>query len=97
MSRVEPVEPGTRLRGTISWLQAFGLGGGLESGGVTTGGSTTFHPDGTYEGSSFGSTFGTFTGGGGFTTAREGETGGTYEVRDGIVVMTPNDGSPPRQ
>jgi hypothetical protein len=93
---VEPLADGTALDGTISsmFFSGFAPGSGLE-GGISASSSTTFHPDGTFEGESFGGAFGSFAEGGGFSTGDEDVEGGTYEVRDGLVVMTPANGGPP--
>lgn len=102
LTRVEPLPDGAPLDGTISDFSYTGFvqGSGVE-GGVASSSSTTFHPDGTYEGESFGGAFGTFTDGGGtptggFSTGGDTQaTGGRYKVKDGLVVMSPADGSPP--
>lgn len=106
---VEALEDGAALDGTIGWADFEGLSPfGDVQGGVSSGASTTFRPDGTYEGSSFdyatvtlretdgdmNNATGDVTGG----AAAGGEapgSRGTYEVRDGLVAMTPADGSPP--
>lgn len=95
---LEPVEPlpdGAPLDGTVSsvFYSGFAPGSGIE-GGISSSSSTTFRPDGTFEGESFGGAFGSFDGGGGFSTGDEDAAGGTYEVRDGLVVMTPAGGPP---
>lgn len=100
LSRARPLADGGRLVGTVSsfFYTGFTPGSGIE-GGVSSSSSTTFALDGTYRGDSFGGAFGNFTDGGGitggFATQSPGATGGTYEIRDGLVVMTPADGSPP--
>ena len=90
---VTPLADGTRLSGDISSFYFSGFAGGME-GGISGGSSTTFHPDGTYDGDSFGGAFGSFDTGGGFATSSEGATGGTYEVRDGLLIMYPTGGPP---
>jgi hypothetical protein len=93
-----PLMPdGSRFSGTISsfFYSGFTPGSGVE-GGVSSSSSTTFYPDGTYTGSSFGGAFGSFDQGGGFSTGSEGADGGTYEIRDGLIISTPADGSGPR-
>lgn len=99
--RAEALPDGTPLSGTISSRFAVGFGGGAGSvGGISAPWSTTFHPDGTYEGSSYGGGFGNFSDGfgnltGGFATGAEGAEGGRYEVRDGLLIRYPSDGSAP--
>jgi hypothetical protein len=88
---------GTRLNGGVSsfYYSGFTPGAGIE-GGVSSSSSTTFYPDGTYTGESFGGAFGNFSGGGGFATSSEGPAdGGTYEIKDGLLIQYPSDGSPP--
>jgi hypothetical protein len=99
---VETVPDGTRLDGGVSsfFYSGFTPGAGVE-GGVTSSSSTTFFPDGTYTGESFGGAFGNFVDGGGsttggFATGGDGDAdGGRYEIKDGVLIQYPNDGSPP--
>ncbi|MGL5012241.1 MAG: hypothetical protein ACRC6I_20425, partial [Paracoccaceae bacterium] len=92
---------GTRLNGSISsfFYTGFSPGSGIE-GGMSGGSDTTFLPDGTYSGSSYGGAFGNFVDGGGsttggFATSGDGnESGGRYEIRDGMLIQYPGDGSP---
>ncbi len=97
----EALADGTPLSGTISSLYSVGFGSGSSSvGGMTTQWSTTFHPDGTYEGSSYSGAFGNLSDGfgnltGGFASGASGGNGGRYEVRDGLVIRYPSDGSAP--
>jgi hypothetical protein len=94
---------GTRLNGGVSsfFYTGFTPGSGIE-GGISSSSSTTFLPDGTYTGESFGGAFGNFVDGGGsttggFATGGDGNaSGGTYEIRDGVLIQYPSDGSPPR-
>ena len=101
LDAVEVLPDGTALDGFVSsfFYTGFTPGSGLE-GGVSSGSETTYHPDGAYEGSSFGGAFANFVQGGdytgGFSTSSGDETGGTYVVKDGLLIQTPNDGSPPR-
>jgi hypothetical protein len=98
----DTVADGTRLNGGVSsfFYTGFTPGAGIE-GGISTSSSTTFLPDGTYTGESFGGAFGNFVDGGGdmtggFSTGGDGNaTGGRYEIRDGVLIQYPNDGSPP--
>lgn len=96
-----PMADGSRIAGTISAFSYSGFtpGAGIE-GGMSASSSTTFFKDGTYIGQSFGGGFGTFDlggggGGGGFSTGSSDTTGGHYAVRDGLITLTPNDGSAP--
>lgn len=88
---------GSRFSGTISsfYYSGFTPGAGVE-GGVSFWSETTFYQDGSYTGSSFGGAFGSFDQGGGFTSSSDGATGGQYEVRDGLIISTPADGSSAR-
>jgi hypothetical protein len=96
------VPTGTRLNGSVSnfFYSGFSPGSGIE-GGMSGGSDTTFLPDGTYTGSSFGGAFGNFVDGGGsttggFATNSDGDaTGGRYEIIDGMLIQYPADGSPP--
>jgi hypothetical protein len=98
----DTVADGTRLNGGVSsfFYSGFTPGAGIE-GGVSSSSSTTFLPDGTYTGESFGGAFGNFVDGGGsttggFATGGDGNaTGGRYEIRDGVLIQYPHDGSPP--
>lgn len=92
--QVEPPPDGTLLDGTIDWFSFTGLGAGMV-GGTAAGGETIFRPDGTYVGSSFGHSFGSGDYGG-FSVGSDSESGGVYKVRDGLVVMRPDDGGPLR-
>ena len=92
-----PLMPdGTRVSGTISsfFYTGFSPGAGID-GGISASSSTTFAMDGTYSGESFGGGSGTFDAGGGFTSGSSDTTGGRYAVRDGLIILTPNDGSAP--
>ena len=95
LSPTPPLPDGSRFSGTISsfYYSGFTPGAGVD-GGVSSSSETTFYPDGTYTGSSFGGAFGSFDQGGGFSTGSDGATGGRYEVRDGLIVSTPVDGGP---
>jgi hypothetical protein len=98
---VETLGDGTKLNGGVSsfFYSGFSPGSGVE-GGVTASSSTTFLPDGTYTGESFGGAFGNFVDGGGdltggFATNGDGEAqGGTYEIRDGVLILHPANGAP---
>jgi hypothetical protein len=98
----DTVADGTRLNGGVSsfYYSGFTPGAGIE-GGVSSSSSTTFLPDGTYLGESFGGAFGNFVDGGGsttggFATGGDGNTtGGRYEIRDGVLIQYPADGSAP--
>lgn len=100
--RSETPADGTRLNGGVSsfYYSGFTPGAGIE-GGVSSSSSTTFLPDGTYTGESFGGAFGNFVDGGGgvtggFSTGGDGpQDGGSYEIRNGVLIQYPTDGSPP--
>lgn len=100
--QVEPLGDGTILNGEISsfYYSGFTPGSGVE-GGVSSSSATRFFPDGTYTGESFGGAFGNFVDGagsltGGFSTGGDGNaTGGRYEIRDGLLIQYPADGSAP--
>ncbi len=97
LHRSETVADGTRLNGSVSsfYYSGFTPGAGIE-GGVSSSSSTTFYPDGTYSGESFGGAFGSFEGGGGFATGSDGpDGGGTYQIKDGVLIQYPGDGTPP--
>ncbi len=102
LSRVEPLADGERIDGYMSsfFYSGFTPGSGV-SGGVTSSSSTTFRPDGTYTGESFGGAFGNFENGsgdltGGFATdSGTDQHGGTYEIADGLLIQTPSNGGPP--
>ena len=100
--RAETAADGTRLNGAVSsfFYSGFTPGAGIE-GGVSSSSSTTFFPDGTYTGESFGGAFGNFVDGGGsltggFATSGNGDAeGGTYEIRNGVMIQYPDDGAAP--
>lgn len=96
-----PLEDGARLDGTISRSYTTGFGVGT-SGGMTSLSSTTFHPDGSYEGSSYSGAFGNFTNSvgdltAGFATGASGDEGGRYEIRNGLLILHPRDGRTPNR
>ena len=94
LNRVEPLPDGTRIDGRISWISFSGFAPGTGmTGGAGGGGETVFHPDGRYEGSSFGTAFGSFAEGGGFSVGGgDDAAGGRYEVHDGLLVFAPQKG-----
>ena len=102
LSQVETLTDGTPLVGEISsfFYSGFTPGAGVE-GGISASSETQFFADGTYTGSSFGGAFGNFTDGaggmtGGFATGGDGHSsGGRYQVKGGLVIQYPADGSPP--
>jgi hypothetical protein len=96
LTQVAPLPDGAVLNGGISsfFYTGFTPGAGLE-GGISSSSSTEFFPNGTYQGQSFGGAFANFTAGGGFTTGNEGATGGTYAIKDGLVISTPANGDAP--
>ena len=93
MYQVTPLADGTRLDGGISWMYYSGFvpNSGV-AGGVSASSYTTFFPDGRYSGSSSGGAFGSFDSGGGYAVNNGDEDGGTYEIRDGLVVFSPGNG-----
>lgn len=95
---IDSLPDNTAIDGTISafFYSGFIPGSGV-SGGMSSSSATTFHPDGTYDGSSFGGAFGNFDSGGeltgGFATNSGDNThGGHYVIRDGLLIQTPNGG-----
>ncbi len=69
----------------------FAPGSGV-SGGVSSSSLTVFYPDGRYSGSSSAAPIGSFDSGGGYAVSNGDEDGGTYEVRDGLVIFQPGEG-----
>jgi hypothetical protein len=102
IARVETLPDGARIEGEISSFSYTGFtpGSGL-SGGISSGAATTFRKDGTFTGESFGGVSAGFEGPGGdstggFTTQSEGQGGGTYDIRDGLLIQRPAGGGAPR-
>lgn len=95
LTKVQTLANGAALTGSISssFYTGFTPGTGVE-GGIASSSSTEFFADGSYKGESFGGAFGNFESGG-FTTSNEGASGGTYVVRDGMVISTPANGAAP--
>lgn len=99
---VEPLADGSRITGSISsmFYSGFGMGSGI-SGGTVSSSSTYFDANGRYSGTQFTGTTGSFDSGsgldsgGGFSMSDEDENSGKYEIRDGLLILTPNDGSSP--
>lgn len=101
LSPVETLADGTKVDGSLStfFYSGFTPGSGLE-GGVSASSYTLFHPDGTWSrdrsgGASAGFVDGAGTTTGGFTTGSTGSEAGHYEVKDGLMIRSANDGSPP--
>ena len=106
---VEALEDGATLDGTVGWADYEGFASfGDIQGGMSSGASTTFRPDGTFEGHSYDYATGNLLEGDGDLSNATGDVAGgsasggeapgwsgTYEVRDGLVIMTPADGSEP--
>ncbi len=90
---VTPLADGSRLDGSISsaYYSGFSPGSGV-SGGVSSASQTIFRPDGRYSGSSFGGAFGNFDSGGGYAVSNGDDEGGSYEIRDGLVIFAPANG-----
>ena len=97
MHRVEPLPDGARLDGMTSWIHytGFSPGSGIV-GGAGGGGATTYKPDGSYTDSRYHGVSGGFDGGGGFALSGSDEGSGRYEVRDGLLVLTPKTGKGPK-
>jgi hypothetical protein len=96
LSPTDTLADGATIDGSVSsfFYTGFTPGAGIE-GGISAGSETVFHPDGTYEGSSYGGAFGNFDAGGGYATSHENADGGTYVIRDGLLISTPDGGGPP--
>lgn len=102
LSKVEPLPDGTKIDGSLStfFYSGFTPGSGLE-GGVSASNYTAFQPDGTWThersgGANAGLVDGTGTTTGGFATSSTNSEAGRYEVKDGLLIRTPNDGSAPQ-
>ncbi|EYD77690.1 hypothetical protein Rumeso_00856 [Rubellimicrobium mesophilum DSM 19309] len=101
LARVEPLPDGTSLDGTVSTFfhSGFVPGSGLE-GGFSSSTSISLFPDGHYESEGGQAAFGNFADldgnvTGSFAAASSATPpGGSYEVRDGTVILHPADGSP---
>ena len=95
LTQVQPLADGTALNGGISssFYSGFTPGTGME-GGISSSSSTEFLPDGSYTGESFGGAFGNFDGGG-FSTSNTDAAGGTYVVKNGLIISTPHNGGAP--
>ncbi|MEJ6401451.1 hypothetical protein [Yoonia sp. 2307UL14-13] len=85
---VTPVADGTPLDGGLYDFNYTGFtpGSGIE-GGIASSSETTFRPDGTFTGDSFGSVSGNFDGGG-FTFSDGDAQSGTYVIENGLLIMT---------
>ncbi len=91
-NQVTPIPDGTALDGSLSDFSysGFAQGSGIE-GGVARQRSTSFAPDGTFTGESFGSVSATFSGGA-ITSSNTRDQRGRYEVKDGLLIMTDQNG-----
>jgi hypothetical protein len=96
MFQAKPLRDGTTISGSISsiYYSGFTPGTGM-SGGMSAFSSVTFHPDGSYENTRMGGATATYDTGAGFATSSEDHGRGTYAIRDGLLTMTPDDGSEP--
>ncbi len=96
LSEVEPLEDSAPIKGTISSVFFMGMvpNSGV-TGGISSSSSTKFLPDGTCNGSSVGGAFGNFGGGGSYATSHENASGGRHAVKNGLLVVTSNDGAQP--
>lgn len=95
LAEAAPLKDGAKLNGKISSTHFTGMVPGTGTGGVGGGSETAFKPDGSYTGSSFGGGFGSFEAGGGYAVSSDRQTGGRYEVKDGLLIFRPT-GGPPR-
>ncbi|MFM7446397.1 MAG: hypothetical protein ACKO2N_21305 [Tabrizicola sp.] len=99
--QVEPLADGTKVNGTLStfFYTGFTPGSGLQ-GGISAASNLTFHPDGTWARESSGGASASFVDGagtttGGMTVGNSDSDKGRYEVKDGLLIRTPDDGSAP--
>lgn len=97
--QVEPLPDGTKVDGSLSsfFYSGFTPGSGLE-GGMSAATSITFNPDGTWIRESSGGASASFVDGagtttGGMTVGNSGSDRGRYEVKDGLIIRTAEDGS----
>ncbi|RYI21296.1 MAG: hypothetical protein EON48_08445, partial [Acetobacteraceae bacterium] len=97
--KVEPLADGTKVDGSLStfFYTGFTPGSGLE-GGVSASNYIAFNPDGTWThdrsgGASAGFVDGAGNTTGGFATGSKASVAGRYEVKDGLMIRTPDDGS----
>lgn len=93
---VEHLEDGARIEGVVSsfFYSGFSPGSGI-NGGVSSSSYTEFRKDGTYSGSRHTGTSGNFDTGGGFATSGNTGSDGRYEIKDGLIIRYPKDGSEP--
>ncbi|AGT09379.1 lipocalin family protein [Paracoccus aminophilus] len=89
---------GSTISGSISDFYFMGFTPGTIGGGVSSSSFFAYKKDGTYSGSSSGGASATFTNGsgdttGGFASGSQAKRGGTYEIRDGLLISHPADGS----
>jgi hypothetical protein len=99
--QVQPLPDGTKVDGSLStfFYTGFTPGSGLE-GGVSASNYIAFNPDGTWTHDHSGGASANFVDGGGtttggFATGSSDQDAGRYEVKDGLMIRTPNDGSEP--
>lgn len=97
--QVEPLPDGTKVDGSLSsfFYSGFTPGSGLE-GAMSAATSITFNPDGTWIRESSGGASASFVDGagtttGGMTVGNSGSDRGRYEVKDGLIIRTAEDGS----
>ncbi|HLQ20021.1 MAG TPA: hypothetical protein VK146_13675 [Tabrizicola sp.] len=100
--QVEPLPDGTKVNGTLStfFYTGFTPGSGLQ-GGVSASNEITFNPEGTWTRESSGGASASFVDGagtttGGMTVGNSASDRGRYEVKDGLIIRTPDDGSQPQ-
>ncbi len=99
---VEPLPDGTKVDGSLStfFYSGFTPGSGLE-GGVSAANYIRFNPDGTWTRDHSGGASASFVDGGGtttggFATGSKASDTGRYQVKDGLMIRTPSDGSAPQ-
>lgn len=100
MYPVKPLPDGSRIEGTISSSYATGFGGPgmMSQGGFSSSSYTTFYTDGSFDGKSTSSAFGSFGDGlggttAGYSTGSQDGHAGRYEIKDGLIFRQAPDGS----
>lgn len=95
--RMDPIDllaDGTKINGVISTIFASGFTPGIgTSGGVTRMTDTTYNLDGTWVYGAYAGASATFDNGTGFASGSEHSESGRYEVKNGLVVLSDEDGS----
>lgn len=95
--RMDPIDllaDGTKINGVISTIFASGFTPGIGmSGGVTRMTDTTYTLDGTWVYGAYAGASATFDNGSGFASGSDHSESGRYVVKDGLVVLSDEDGS----